>query len=88
MREASWLMMMNGCSTGWLPTHVRMERLATRIQNRSWERGRKVIVCWWIGGEEGLEIGLIQRRLGLVLLPVCWGLSVGWHMQIGSIILA
>lgn len=44
MREASWPMMMNGCSTGWLPTHVRMRRLAARVQNRSWERGRKVIV--------------------------------------------
>ena len=37
-------MMMNGCSTGWLPIHVRMRRLATRVQNRSWEMGRKVIV--------------------------------------------
>lgn len=44
MREASWPMIMNGCSTGWLPTHVRMRRLAVRVQNRSWERGRKVIV--------------------------------------------
>lgn len=43
MMEASWPMMMNGCSTGWLPTHVKMNRLATRIQNKSWERGRKVI---------------------------------------------
>ena len=44
MREASWPIMMKGCSTGWLPTHVRIMRLATRAQNRSWERGRKVIV--------------------------------------------
>lgn len=36
--------MMNGCSTGWLPTHVRIIRLATRIQKRSWESGRKAIV--------------------------------------------
>lgn len=35
--------MMNGCSTGWLPTHVRMRRLATRVQNRSCESGRKVM---------------------------------------------
>lgn len=44
MREAIWPMMMNGCSTGWLPIHVRMRRLAIRVQNRSWEKGRKVIV--------------------------------------------
>lgn len=35
--------MMNGCSTGWLPTHVRISRLATSVQNRIWERGRNVI---------------------------------------------
>lgn len=42
--EASWPMIMKGCSTGWLPTQVRMRRLATSIQNRSWEKGRKAIV--------------------------------------------
>lgn len=36
--------MMKGCSTGWLPTHVRIRRLVTRVQKRSWESGRKVIV--------------------------------------------
>lgn len=36
-------MMIKGCSTGWLPTHVRINRLAARVQNRSWEAGRKVI---------------------------------------------
>ena len=35
--------MMNGCSTGWLPTQVSTRRLATRAQNRIWERGRNVI---------------------------------------------
>lgn len=42
--DAIWPMMMNGCSTGWLPTQVRMRRLATRNQNRVWESGRKVMV--------------------------------------------
>lgn len=36
-------MIMNGCSTGWLPTQVRIRRLATRAQNRICDRGRKVI---------------------------------------------
>lgn len=44
MIEASWPMMIKGCSTGWLPTHVRMNRFAVRVQNSSWDRGRKVIV--------------------------------------------
>lgn len=35
--------MMNGCSTGWLPTHVKMSKLATSVQNRICDRGRKVI---------------------------------------------
>lgn len=43
MRDASCPIMINGCSTGWLPTQVRMKRLATRVQNRSWDKGRKVI---------------------------------------------
>lgn len=41
--EASWPMIMNGCSTGWLPTQVRMRMFATRAQNRICDRGRKVI---------------------------------------------
>lgn len=36
--------MINGCSTGWLPTHVKMNRLAASVQNRSWEAGRKAMV--------------------------------------------
>lgn len=43
MNEAICPIIMNGCSTGWLPTQVRMSRLATRAQNRIWDRGRKVI---------------------------------------------
>lgn len=43
MKEASWPMIMNGCSTGWLPIHVRIRRLVTSVQNRIWEMGRNVI---------------------------------------------
>lgn len=35
--------MMNGCSTGWLPTQVRTRRLATRVQNRICDSGRNVM---------------------------------------------
>lgn len=40
--DASWPMMINGCSTGWPPIHVKMRRLATRIQYRVWVIGRNV----------------------------------------------
>lgn len=30
--EANCPMIINGCSTGWPPIHVRISRLATRIQ--------------------------------------------------------
>lgn len=43
MKEAVWPMIIKGCSTGWLPIHVRTSRLATRSQNSICERGRKVI---------------------------------------------
>lgn len=33
---------MNGCSTGWPPIHVRISRLATRIQNSVCEIGRNI----------------------------------------------
>jgi len=37
-------MMMKGCSAGIPPIHVRIATSATRVQNRSWERGRNVKV--------------------------------------------
>ena len=36
-------MIMNGCSTGWLPIHVRIRRSVTRVQNKICDRGRKVM---------------------------------------------
>lgn len=40
--DASWPIIINGCSTGWPPIHVKMKRLATRIQYRVWVIGRNV----------------------------------------------
>lgn len=37
--------MMNGCSTGIPPIHVRITTSATRIQNRVWVIGRNVRPC-------------------------------------------
>lgn len=41
-KEATCPIMTNGCSTGIPPIQVRMATSATRAQNRSWVRGRKV----------------------------------------------
>lgn len=43
--EAICPMIMNGSSTGIPPIQVRIRTSATRTQNRSWERGRKVSPC-------------------------------------------
>ena len=42
--EATWPIRMNGCSTGCPPIHVSVIRSATRIQNRHWLMGRKVML--------------------------------------------
>lgn len=42
--EATWPMMMKGCSTGWPPIHVRINRLATSSQNSSWLSGRNIML--------------------------------------------
>lgn len=51
--DASWPMIIYGCSTGWPPIHVRVNRSATNSQNRHWLRGRKVMLrcleVWRIG---------------------------------------
>lgn len=42
--DASWPIMIYGCSTGCPPIHVRVIRSATSSQNRHWLRGRKVML--------------------------------------------
>lgn len=46
-------MMINGCSTGIPPIHVRINTSATRVQNRNWVSGRNVsprcFEVWSIG---------------------------------------
>lgn len=48
--------MMKGCSTGIPPIHVKMATSATRIQNRSWARGRKVSPCCFEVWRRGITI--------------------------------
>lgn len=42
-REATWPIIMYGCSTGIPPIHVRIKTSVTRSQNRNWVSGRKAI---------------------------------------------
>lgn len=37
--------MMKGWLTGWLPIQVRVSRVVTRSQNRSWLSGRNIMLC-------------------------------------------
>lgn len=51
--EASCPMVMNGCSTGWPPIHVRVKRSATNSQNKHWLSGRNIMLrCFevWSSG--------------------------------------
>lgn len=41
--EASWPIMVYGCSTGCPPIHVRVSKSTTKSQNRHWLIGRNVI---------------------------------------------
>ena len=51
--DASFPMMLKGCSTGCPPIHVSVNRSATSTQYRHWLRGRNVMLCcldmWSIG---------------------------------------
>lgn len=42
--DANWPTMMYGCSTGWPPIHVRVRRSAIRVQNKSWLKGRNIML--------------------------------------------
>lgn len=43
--DATWLIVINGCSTGCPPIHVSVRRSAMRTQNRIWLMGRNIMLC-------------------------------------------
>lgn len=51
--DASWPIIMNGCSTGCPPIHVSVSRSATNSQNTHWLSGRNIMLrcfdVWSIG---------------------------------------
>lgn len=58
--DASWPTVMYGCSTGWPPIHVRIRKSAIKVQNRSWLRGRNIMLrcldVWSIGMNNRMRI--------------------------------
>lgn len=42
--DASCPIVIKGCSTGWPPIHVSVNKSATRIQNKHWLNGRNIML--------------------------------------------
>lgn len=45
MKEAVCPIKVYGFCTGWPPIHVRIKKSAIRTQNKSWDKGRRLIDC-------------------------------------------
>ena len=73
--EASCPMVMNGCSTGWPPIHVRVSRSATSSQNRHWLSGRKVMPRWFEVWSSGMMARIIIDRIRANTPPSLFGID-------------
>lgn len=66
MTEAIWPIVMNGCSTGWPPIHVRIIVFVTSSQKRICVIGRKVrlrcLEVWRIGTRRRIRIEKTRAR--------------------------
>lgn len=74
MKEATWPMIMKGCSTGMPPIQVRIITSATRVQNRNCVRGRNVsprcLDVWRIGTNISTRIENRRARTPPSLLGI------------------
>lgn len=73
--EAICPMMINGCSTGIPPIHVKITTSATRVQNRSWEMGRKVRPCCLDVCNRGTTISTRMERRRAKTPPNLFGID-------------
>lgn len=73
--EASWPMMMNGCSTGCPPIHVRVNRSATKIQNKHWLIGRNIRLRWADVCSIGKRIRIRIDRIRASTPPSLFGIE-------------
>jgi len=64
--DATWPIMIKGCSTGIPPIQVRIITSAIRTQNRNWVKGRKVkarcLEVWRIGTSMRTKIEASSAR--------------------------
>lgn len=60
--DASWPMMIKGCSTGCPPIHVRVRRSATSNQKRHWLRGRNIMLRCFDVCRSGMRIRIRMDR--------------------------
>lgn len=67
--QARWLLVVDGCPTGWLPAADRMGRLAGRTQQRSCGRGRKVFVHCLGLCRKRIRIPNVQAKVSQALTP-------------------
>lgn len=73
--EASWPIIINGCSTGCPPIHVRVKRSATRIQNRHWLIGRNIKLRWADVCSSGKRIKMRIERIKASTPPSLFGIE-------------
>lgn len=73
-KDATWPIIIKGCSTGIPPIQVRMATSAIRVQKRNWERGRNVtprcFEVWRIGTTISTKIDANKAKTPPSLLGI------------------
>lgn len=73
--EAICPIMMNGCSTGMPPIHVKIITSATRVQNKIWDKGRKVRPCCFERCSSGTTISTRMENNSANTPPSLFGMD-------------
>lgn len=73
--EAIWPMMTKGCSTGIPPIQVRITTSATSVQNKNWDRGRKVSPCCFEVCKSGTTISTRMENSNARTPPSLFGID-------------
>lgn len=68
-------MIIKGCSTGWPPIHVRIRRLATRIQYSIWEIGRNIRLRCFDVCNKGIRARIRIERTRAITPPSLLGIE-------------
>lgn len=73
--DATCPIIIKGFSTGCPPTHVRVNRSATKIQNRNWLRGRNIMVCCLVEYRDGIIARIRIDRNRAITPPSLLGMD-------------